>query len=292
MKVLTFLDSIAGYVRNSPSNGSSSADRPIRLAKIDSTYAPFSTGYPADGAPAARVIFEGEDQLSGKYYPVANGFVPARNQRVWMVPIGTTYLIAGGANQETTQGWYSNADTNTIGVEFGDGNYFDTLEGLQLKTDASFDGSVYVDDALDVGASRMVSNEKITSGLLGNGTNATTAFANVPAPSSMSFTKKYAGDKTKLIIYLKMSLRVTAGTVPTVAKIGVNISGGSGDHEVDHAVLHVSATHYTMVGLRELTGFAAGTYTIQARYRPVSAGVTIGTDGNDYITLHVREVSV
>ncbi len=148
MDSLDFLSTIAGYVRNAPSSGSSSADRPIRLAVIDPAYAPFSSPYP-NGIPGAKVTFEGETTLSGKLYPVASGFIPAPGNRVFMVPIGGTYLIVGNANPTNAQGFYDFGSYS--GMEFGDGSYIDSIEGLQLEGDAYVAGDLVVDG---VGAMR------------------------------------------------------------------------------------------------------------------------------------------
>lgn len=137
---LAFLDAVAGYTR---AQSSSSADRPIKLAKIDPAYDPFAAPYPQP-VPAARVTFEGEDTLSTKEYVVANGFLPEASQRVYMVPIGTTYLIAGAVNPQTPQGFWQDADGSDYGVEFGGGSYWDNSSGLVLETDAEIQGDLAV----------------------------------------------------------------------------------------------------------------------------------------------------
>lgn len=159
MDSLDFLQAIAGYTRNTSKTDpsvSNSANRPIRLAIIDPAYSPFVSPYP-NGIPAARVTFEGEGTLSGKYYPVAAGFLPMANQRVFMVPIGTTYLIVNGANPSVAQGFYHGS---VIGMEFGDGSYFDSVEGLQLETDAYIAGDLVVDG---IGATRDIIKSVDTS---------------------------------------------------------------------------------------------------------------------------------
>lgn len=288
MDALDFLSTIAGYTRNAPSSGSSSADRPIRLAVVDPAYSAFSGLYP-NGVNPARVTFEGESTLSGKYYPVAVGYIPGPSQRVYLVPIGGTYLIAGAVASDQSQGFY---DGSATGIEFGGGNYFDTLEGLALETDASIGGALEVVGAADLDEMRFVSNEKVASGLMGAGSNATTNYADMPSPASLSFTKRYSGTYTKLIIALKAGLRLSAGTMPKQIRIGVSITGGSGDHDIDQHEFPTLNVHYSMFGIRELTGFAAGTYTITGRYKPLAASTTVAIDGNDYVSLHVREVSV
>lgn len=66
----------------------SSADRPVRLATVDSAY---TSGWP-------KVTFDGESALSQKAYPHLDSYVPARGDRVVLVPVGTTYLIIGAVS--------------------------------------------------------------------------------------------------------------------------------------------------------------------------------------------------
>lgn len=147
MEPISFLDGIAGYVRNS-TNGA--ADKGIRLAVIDPAYNPFSSPYP-DGIPLPKVTFEGETTLSGKAYAVASGYIPSPGARVWMVPIGNSWLIAGAATQYSAQGFYAEPDGSLVGVEFGGGSYFDTDAGLILETDAEIQGDLHSEGALTLG---------------------------------------------------------------------------------------------------------------------------------------------
>jgi hypothetical protein len=137
---ISFLDGVSGYVRKS-TNGA--ADKGIRLATIDPAYDAFDPPYP-DGIPLPKVTFEGEATLSGKTYAVASGYVPSPGARVWMVPIGNTWLIAGAAQHYSAQGFYSNPAASTVGVEFGDGSYYDTTSGLTLLGDADIAGDLSV----------------------------------------------------------------------------------------------------------------------------------------------------
>lgn len=153
---LAFLDAVAGYTR---AQSSSSADRPIKLAKVDPAYDGFADPYPQP-VPAARVTFEGESTLSVKAYPVANGFIPSPNQRVYMVPIGTSYLIAGAVNPQTPQGFWQDADGSDYGVELGGGSYWDSSSGLVLETDAEIQGDLWVGG---IGAERFAMKPSVTS---------------------------------------------------------------------------------------------------------------------------------
>lgn len=42
-----------------------------------------------------RVLFDGESVLGAKVYPVLGSYSPAANDRVLLVPVGTSYVIVG-----------------------------------------------------------------------------------------------------------------------------------------------------------------------------------------------------
>lgn len=132
---MTFLQSVAGYTRSA---SQSSADRPLRLGTVDPAYDPWLT-YP-DAPPPARVTFDGESVLSGKAYGYVGGFVPWPGIRVFLVPIGNTYVIGGMINSQTPQGFWSNADGTHSGMELGGGSYYDTSDGLVINGDLSVSG--------------------------------------------------------------------------------------------------------------------------------------------------------
>lgn len=136
---IDFLSAVAGFARSA--GGVTSSDKPIRLAVIDPAYDPL-VNVP-NAAPAARVTFEGESTLSGKAYPVRDGFLPTAGQRVYLLPIGNTYLIAGSVGGQAAQGFWQ--DALGAGVEFGGGSYFDTDAGWVLGHDVSILGDFTVD---------------------------------------------------------------------------------------------------------------------------------------------------
>lgn len=134
---MDFLDAVTGVVEG---GRSSSADRPVKLAVVDPAYFPFSS-YPAP-PPPARVTFEGETTLSAKAYALAGAFIPRAGQRVYLVPQGNGYLIAGSIDTQTPQGFWQEPDGVDAGVELGGGSYFDTTEGLVLETDLTVNGDI------------------------------------------------------------------------------------------------------------------------------------------------------
>jgi hypothetical protein len=86
----TFLRTMAGVSRSTPSKPTNSkrlpsADKPARIATIDPAYV----------SGSARVIFDGEDALSGKAYSYVSTYSPTAGDRVVMIPVGTTYVIVG-----------------------------------------------------------------------------------------------------------------------------------------------------------------------------------------------------
>lgn len=88
---VTSLDILASMTGVAQGNLNGSADKRIKQARIDPAFvaSSFLTG------TLPKVTFEGETTLSAKFYAVASPYWPHPNDRVWMVPIGTTYLIAG-----------------------------------------------------------------------------------------------------------------------------------------------------------------------------------------------------
>jgi hypothetical protein len=158
---VAFLDAVSGYAQSGPR---SSADRPIKLAIVDAAYDPF-VDYP-DQPPPARVTFEGESTLSTKAYAIAGGVIPLAGQRVWLVPIGNSYLIGGTCGTHNSQGFWESADGTEAGVEFGAGSYINDAEGLVVAGDASFTGDVMV-DGRDQGRGLIAVQQASTNGSTG-----------------------------------------------------------------------------------------------------------------------------
>lgn len=77
-----FLASVAGYANGA---NAGAGTRPSRLGMVD----------PAHVSGAARVTFDGEEDLSDKAYPYLSTYTPTANHRVLLIPAGSTYVIAG-----------------------------------------------------------------------------------------------------------------------------------------------------------------------------------------------------
>lgn len=116
----SFLATIGGYLARDQAGAS--ANRPVKLATVDPTYT--GTGPP-------RVTFDGETTLSSKVYAFVDSYRPAAGDRVALIPVGTTYLIAGKIDNSATgrpvrtvnlQSLYiaATGDLNPIGTSYQD----------------------------------------------------------------------------------------------------------------------------------------------------------------------------
>lgn len=77
----SFLKTLGEYLQAQTAD--QSANQPALLGTIDSGY---TTGLP-------RVKFDGETVTSDKVFAIANGYSPVANDRVVLIPVGTTYMI-------------------------------------------------------------------------------------------------------------------------------------------------------------------------------------------------------
>lgn len=74
-----FLDLVAGYVQ-------AASTRSARLGVVDDDY--IGSGLP-------RVTFDGDLAVSTDGFEYLRPYAPAAGDRVLMLPVGTTYVIAG-----------------------------------------------------------------------------------------------------------------------------------------------------------------------------------------------------
>lgn len=277
---LNFLDAVAGYVR---AGSESSADRPIRLATVDPAYSAW-TNYP-NAPPPPRVTFDGEGTLSTKAYPYANGLIPWAGMRVYMVPIGNTWLIVGQVGASSAQGFWQSPDGLQAGLELGGGSYFDEESGLYIAGDISAEGDLSVGDIL----SPSVIYENGIPGTQVTASTISFGFVNMPAPfNSFSFTKRYGSAQTRL----KVSMKVDAwlGTADGLGIWGVKVDSGA-DVEVIATWYDLANVHTSSMDWTYLNGIGAGAHTITGRWRSPH-GYNLQSDANGKWSLLVQEVPV
>lgn len=82
LEPMDFLSTLAGVAR------AGVPDRSAKIATIDPAYV--ASSYPGT---LPRVTFDGETVLSTRRY--ASLYAPTPNDRVVMLPVGTTYVILG-----------------------------------------------------------------------------------------------------------------------------------------------------------------------------------------------------
>jgi hypothetical protein len=87
MDAVDFLTAIQGLTSGQQAPGN-------KLATIDPAYTIGTVNDPT----LPKVTFDGESTMSTKRYPIVDGYLPAPSQRVLMVPIGRTYVVAGAVS--------------------------------------------------------------------------------------------------------------------------------------------------------------------------------------------------
>lgn len=219
-----FLDTIAGYSR---ARTDGSADKPIKLAVVDPAY---TTGLP-------KVTFEGESTMSAKGYAFAQSYTPTAGDRVFLLPVGTTYLIAG---------------------------------------------------AVDAGAGNFLSRSGIPHSVNLNGANAgatTTSATYVDMTGVLvTITKKRAD--TVLRISGCFDSYVTVASTET--RFGVRVNAV--DYDLKNLFFNPASQHLPSGGAEIIIpGLAAGSYTVQGRWRRVSGTGTLTRNGNDWYSLTAIE---
>lgn len=270
MDALSFLQSVGGYVR---SERDGSADRSIKLATVDPTWSVLDGLLP-------KVTFDGETTLSGKRYAYAGSYFPVGGDRVWMVPVGTTYLIVGSASNPGRQGFAQDAAADFYATHFGGAS-------ARVEVDGGH-STLFVDDAT-VAGDVVVSNEGgLPSGAPANGNTSSFTFVDMPSSPSFSFTKLYASTQTKL--YVWMSASGFLGTANGWGHWGVQVSGT--DYTLcSHMFNQANIRHSAVPGWAYITGLAAGTYTVKGRWRSPH-GFLLQCNTDDWFSIHMREVPV
>lgn len=111
----SFLESIGAYTNSGGAKPTPEA-LGVRLATLDPNY---------PGSGLARVIFDGETQVSGKGFTWSSTYTPKRNDRIYMLAAGNSYIIGGAvvgdSVAERTQGYMDlNILATALSVTTGD----------------------------------------------------------------------------------------------------------------------------------------------------------------------------
>lgn len=121
-------------------------------------------------------------------------------------------------------------------------------------------------------------------------TNQTT-YADFPnatdaAALQISFVKAFAA--TRLVLTVHASCQLSAGAAQALV-LGLRIA--TTDYDVARFRFPAATSRNLLTGSREVTGLAAGTYTIKPRFLAATAsGVDFFGSGDDWITYSVTEI--
>jgi hypothetical protein len=124
------------------------------------------------------------------------------------------------------------------------------------------------------------------SNTAGSGTTTSATPANIAGTSSFAFTKKLAASK----LIIAMGLVTSSSAVDTTLGLGVLIGG------VDTTVTqfrHTTASEYRQgFGINQISGLAAGAYTVQGRWFRVGGAGTLSTVINEtWLTIGCLEIA-
>ncbi|WP_212822321.1 hypothetical protein [Polymorphospora rubra] len=104
--------------------------------------------------------------------------------------------------------------------------------------------------------------------------------------TGLSFTLTKIRSDTKLIVDLTATAYVS-GTSGHLAIIAVRIAAA--DYPVAEMILNTASAHTPITGHAEITGVAAGTYTVSLRARNDVGSRTTRVDAGDRFTVNIRE---
>lgn len=124
----------------------------------------------------------------------------------------------------------------------------------------------------------------------GSDTTTSDTYANMAgtgAVTSFSFTKLVASTRVRIA----MSVTFFTSAITTGGMFGVNINSTDYDvvrhsHNTAGASVHLTANGFAFVA----AGLAAGTYTVQGRWKRTVAAGTLTRDNNDWLAIEAMEV--
>lgn len=163
-------------------------------------------------------------------------------------------------------------------------------------------GVLATDSAVTVAGDYIAgSNNGVNAPAVSTGSNtlASTTYVDMTgtgSQTSFSVTKRHAAAKTRLKVYMSANHWISGGGTPYPVGVqyGVRINGV----DVDMFTLYIEAVagnNRYGNAFAYVTGLAAGTYTVQGRWRKIVGPVGTGTpvrDTGDWLTIMAEEVSV
>ena len=130
----------------------------------------------------------------------------------------------------------------------------------------------------------LISAQAVSSG---SDTTTSASYANMAgtgATTSFSFTKALTSTRVKIELIAGWS----SGTNSSVMRAGALVNGT--DYDCGQIALGTGVTGYS-AGFAVITGLAAGTYTVQARWKRVSGSGTPTRDSNMWLSMSAAEIT-
>lgn len=170
------------------------------------------------------------------------------------------------------------------------------MQALADALNTDLNGSLVLPGPVRIGGDYVAASTNGINGVaVSSGTDDTTSatyvnMAGTGSVTSFSFTKRFSSAQTRIRVEILAGL--FAVTSNAVARLGVNIN--SVDYDVAQVSMPSAAAndHEWCCGVAYLTSIAAGTYTVQGRWRRVSGTGTCRRDTSDWLSITATEVSV
>ncbi len=196
---------------------------------------------------------------------------------------------------EASQGvfWVS-SDSGITFASLGDTDFLDLTQTVRAQFRPG-SGVFYITDA-DIGYAEITSGIQPGGALsavrvfdsfygpVGGTSITSTSFGNLPNSTGVTFSKGYGATEVKLTLFG----RCRTNTGGTQVALAVQINGV--DYEVDRHYFDVANIHQQLGGFVSVSGLAAGTYTVRARWRKIGGGGNLTVDDFDHFSLEAREV--
>lgn len=197
--------------------------------------------------------------------------------------VATDTTLAVGLNGNGNQSWFVRANGQnrwSDGTNPSDTDLSRNAAGV-LQTSGRF---LVGGSTKDVAASCKAN----TAGLFaGSNTSTSTSYANLGSPASIaSFVKQF----TATAILVWMDVTVSAVTAAAAAKFGVQVNGVDYDVSLLNELLVGDNLQCSGVAI-VAAGVAAGTYTIQGRFKRNGGTGTVTLGTNDWCSMAALEVS-